>query len=76
MKRTAGGYDAIWLLIYDHPDVTYADSPLKCVENLWMSWEKLNVSPLSATESHAQGVRLEHLMDVPGLADLLKSNKM
>lgn len=71
----AGGYDAVWLLVFVHPDITYEEGPLSHIERLWMSWKKLNVSPLSATESHAKGLRLEQSEDVPGLSQYTKSVK-
>ena len=70
---TAGGYDAIWLLVFDprqaSPGVLL---PLNRVEKLWRSWEKLNVSPLSAVESTSgQGVKLERLDDIVELKALI-----
>jgi len=69
----AGGYDAIWLLIFE-PQQTPSGVllPVKRVENLWASWTEVEVSPLSATESIlSQGVRLEKLEEVAGLSDLV-----
>lgn len=70
---TAGGYDAIWLLVFDPaqqqpPGVLW---PADRVEELWSSWTELRVSPLSAVESTAHGVKLEKLEDVAGLKDLV-----
>lgn len=70
---TAGGYDAIWLLVFDPlqkppPNVLL---PVDRVEGLWTTWTELRVSPLSAAESTAQGVKLEKLEEVIGLKDLV-----
>ncbi len=70
----AGGYDAIWVLVLDPPQsaVTKDDErPLHHVENVWASWTKLDVSPLSASESFDKGFRLEKIDDVPGLRGIL-----
>ena len=64
----AGGYDAIWVLVLDPPD---EKGPQERIEQVWASWEGLDVSPLSATESFDQGLRLERAEDVPGLVDVL-----
>ena len=68
----AGGYDAIWLLVLEDP-TPLAGTPnaIDEVEAIWSSWTALSVSPLSATESIAKGIRLERLQDVPGLEDVL-----
>jgi len=70
----AGGYDAIWVLVLDPPQsaVTKDDEkPLHHVETVWASWTKLDVSPLSASESFDKGFRLEKIDDVPGLRGIL-----
>jgi len=67
LSPKAGGYDAIWLLVCDPPSCAPDQSPLERIEHLWAHYEKLDVSPLSAQESMAKGVRVEALDDVPGL---------
>ncbi|KZT58878.1 Phosphomevalonate kinase [Calocera cornea HHB12733] len=57
----AGGYDAIWLLVIDN------DGPVSSVEGVWQKWTEMSVSPLSASESHERGARVEDLAAVPGL---------
>src|SRR5688572_14743972 len=52
---TAGGYDAIWLLICDPVSCAPDQSPLERVEHWWSRYAELNVSPLSAKESLAKG---------------------
>ncbi|KAH9176292.1 Phosphomevalonate kinase [Lactarius sanguifluus] len=60
----AGGFDAVWLL--DTPGIT----PLARIERLWTGPETHfpGVAPLLAQESKAQGVALENIDAVPGLA--------
>jgi phosphomevalonate kinase len=68
----AGGYDAIWLLVFE-PD-TVSDTtqmPSARVEALWSSWRNLDVSPLSAAESVAKGVRVEDIESIKGLKEML-----
>lgn len=67
----AGGYDAIWLLVCDPPSCAPDQSPLERIEHLWSHYEKLDVSPLSAQESTAKGVRVEALDDIPGLKNAI-----
>ena len=70
---TAGGYDAVWVLVLDPRTATDAEEmPLHRVERVWAGWKDLDVSPLSATESFEKGLRLERVSLVPGLADALK----
>lgn len=66
--QTAGGYDAIWLLVIE---IEGAPSVSR-VENIWRNWTELNVSPLSAVESQAQGVQIEELDNIRGLKDVLQ----
>ncbi len=66
--RTAGGYDAIWLLVCDTTTTRPDQSPLERVENIWSGYKELSVSPLSSKESLAKGIRLEALDDIPGLS--------
>ena len=68
----AGGYDAVWLLVFEPKDI--ADSallPASRVEAIWSSYTKLAVSPLAAVESVAKGARLENIESIKGLKDLL-----
>ncbi|GBE81087.1 ribosomal protein S5 domain 2-type protein [Sparassis latifolia] len=69
----AGGYDAIWLLVLDPENCPPAELPSGRVERAWAKWAKLDVSPLSATESIAMGVRLEDAAAVPGLQELVEA---
>lgn len=59
------------MLVFDPAGGADGDRPSSRVEALWAGWAALRVSPLSATESVAQGVRVERLEDVPGLAGLV-----
>ncbi|KAG8834248.1 phosphomevalonate kinase [Serendipita sp. 399] len=54
----AGGYDAIWLLVIELDDDSVG-SPIANVQQLWQSWQEMNVSPLLAEESLSSGLRLE-----------------
>lgn len=50
-----------------------ASSPVvSAVEDLWGGWKEMNVSPLGATESRNDGVRVEFAEEVPGLTEALK----
>jgi len=62
----AGGFDAVWLLVCEPPEDTPGLPPLPRIERLWTSFP--GVAPLLAQESKVQGVALEKLHDVPGLA--------
>ncbi|KZP34698.1 Phosphomevalonate kinase [Athelia psychrophila] len=65
----AGGYDAIWLLVFE-PGVE-GTSPLQRVEKVWSTYTALDVSPLSSEESVAKGARVERLEEIPGLRDFI-----
>lgn len=67
----AGGYDAIWLLVLDPTNCPPQELPSSRIEGVWASWKGLDVSPLSASESVAKGVRLETVDQVNGLRQLL-----
>ncbi|KAI0930310.1 hypothetical protein AcW1_009039 [Taiwanofungus camphoratus] len=69
----AGGYDAIWLLVFDPLECPPAEQPSSRVERVWANWPRLDVSPLSASESAAKGVRLEDVAAVPGLQALVNA---
>lgn len=68
-RPVAGGYDAIWLLIFNPPEGE--SKVIEEIENIWKEWKELNVSPLIAQESPAKGVRLENPSQIPGLAQFL-----
>ena len=69
----AGGYDAIWLLVCDPESSKHDQSPLERIEHVWSMYKELDVSPLSSTESHAKGIRLEKLDEVMGLGVVIGS---
>jgi hypothetical protein len=64
-RSTAGGFDAVWLLVCEPPEDTPGIQPLARIERLWMGFP--GVAPLLAQESKAQGIALERLDNVPGL---------
>lgn len=72
VSLTAGGYDAIWLLVCDPYDCSPDQRPTERIERVWSNYKELDVSPLSASESTARGCRLEKLEDVPGLKDAVE----
>jgi phosphomevalonate kinase len=64
----AGGYDAIWLLVFDPPKKHEKIlTPVACVEILWGRRKEKDVTPLSAEESTMKGIQVEQLGEVPGL---------
>jgi len=64
----AGGYDALWLLVCDPGhSLSPHQQPVEVIENVWSTYKKLDVSPLSAMESMAKGARIEQLDKIPGL---------
>lgn len=65
----AGGYDAVWLLVFQPP--SHPTTVVDKIENVWANYKELDVSPLSASESMAKGTRLEVLDDVKGLKDAI-----
>ncbi|KDQ53490.1 hypothetical protein JAAARDRAFT_136908 [Jaapia argillacea MUCL 33604] len=81
----AGGYDAIWLLVCDPPyspsslpgtptktSFSEKQTPLHRVERVWTTWKGLSVSPLSAVESTAKGVKvIEDVNEVFGLREAI-----
>ncbi|KII92916.1 hypothetical protein PLICRDRAFT_490895 [Plicaturopsis crispa FD-325 SS-3] len=69
----AGGYDAIWLLICDAGPIPHQSPPIDLVEGVWGEWKELDVSPLSASESTAKGVRIENPEEIPGLSHAISS---
>ncbi|KAF9792672.1 phosphomevalonate kinase [Thelephora terrestris] len=70
----AGGYDAIWLLVFDPPKKHgHILTPVACVEILWGRREKKDVTPLSAEESTTKGIQAEQLDEVPGLREAIST---
>ncbi|KAI0728166.1 ribosomal protein S5 domain 2-type protein [Fomitopsis betulina] len=67
----AGGYDAIWLLVLDPVICPAHELPSSRIEGVWAEYKGMDVSPLSASESAAKGVRLEDVASVKGLKDLV-----
>ncbi|KAF7967857.1 hypothetical protein HWV62_32868 [Athelia sp. TMB] len=65
----AGGYDAIWLLVFETP--AGGASAVQRVEKVWSEYTALDVSPLSSKESVAKGARVERLEDIPGLKEIV-----
>jgi phosphomevalonate kinase len=69
---SAGGYDAIWLLVCDSPEYRLGEQkPLERVEHVWSTYTDLDVSPLSSVESVAKGARIERLEDIVGLREMV-----
>lgn len=56
--------------MFDPADIPAEQLPSSRVEALWQGWTALSVSPLSASESTAKGVRVENLSAVKGLGEL------
>lgn len=71
----AGGYDAIWLLVFDPSDCPQDELPSTRVEGVWSSWKGkgLDVSPLLASESVVKGVRVESFEAVKGLKEAVEA---
>lgn len=61
----------MWLLVCEPPEGTPGIPPLPRIERLWTGFP--GVAPLLAQESKAQGVALERLDAVPGLAAAVAS---
>jgi phosphomevalonate kinase len=57
----------VWLLVCDPVNTTPDQRPSERVEHTWNAWTELTVTPLSASESIAKGIRIENLDAVPGL---------
>jgi phosphomevalonate kinase len=73
---TAGGFDAIWVLVIDLPSISpaaSASSPAEGVEKVWLSWKEMSVCPLSARAELAGGLRIEEVKAVEGLESALQS---
>lgn len=72
----AGGYDAIWLLVFDPPKKHEKIlTPTACVEILWGRRDQKDVTPLSARESITKGIQAEQLDEVPGLREAIFAEK-
>ncbi|KAF9648569.1 Phosphomevalonate kinase [Thelephora ganbajun] len=70
----AGGYDAIWLLVFDPPRKhEKIPTPAACVEILWGRREEKDVTPLSTEESVTKGIQVEELYKVPGLQQAISA---
>lgn len=67
----AGGYDAIWLLVFDPKDCPESELPSTRVEGTWSTYKSLDVSPLLASESIAKGLRVEEMELIAGLKELV-----
>ena len=61
----AGGFDATFLLLVDHPEVVQG------VERVWAGWEEMSVCPLLARQSDG-GLRTEEIERVEGLQDAVE----
>jgi phosphomevalonate kinase len=64
---TAGGFDAVWLLVCEPPEDTPGIPPLARIDRIWTT-SFTGVAPMLAQESKSQGVAIENLDTVPGLA--------
>jgi len=72
----AGGYDAIWLLVFDPPKKhEKIPTPVECVEILWGRRKEKDVTPLSAAESTTKGIQVEQLDEVPGLQQAISATR-
>ncbi|KAL0576662.1 phosphomevalonate kinase [Marasmius crinis-equi] len=71
----AGGYDAIWLLVCAPEDRNPDPWPFEKVDHFWEHYRGVDVSPLSAVESKAKGLRLENLDEVKGLREAVAATK-
>ncbi|KAL0564316.1 phosphomevalonate kinase [Marasmius crinis-equi] len=70
----AGGYDAVWVLVFDPHSRDQGQKkpgPAERIDALWCNYKELDVSPLSATESKGKGTRLEELVEVRGLREVV-----
>lgn len=56
----------MWLLVLEPKECSDL-RPHERVEYVWSNYKELDVSPLSAEESMAKGVRLESIDDIQGL---------
>lgn len=73
--RTAGGYDAIYLLIAEPEETTPGSSSntsaVAQVEKLWQDWKELSVCPL-ASRADAGGLKvIEHPEEIKGLKEVV-----
>ena len=74
LRFSAGGYDAIWLLVFDPPTKhEKIPTPVACVEILWGRRKEKDVTPLSAEESITKGIQVEQLGEVPGLQQAISA---
>jgi phosphomevalonate kinase len=75
VSRTAGGYDAIYLLIAEPEECTLRsssdNSTIAQVEKLWQDWKELSVCPL-ASRADAGGLKvIEHPEEIKGLKEVV-----
>ena len=68
----AGGFDAIWVLVVDLEDSSIP-SAITEVENVWLGWTEMSVSPLMAEASNERGLRVESIDKVEGLIEALQA---
>jgi phosphomevalonate kinase len=59
---SAGGYDALWVLVVDDP------AAIASVEQVWLEWKEMSVCPLASRAEPSGGLRVvEDLKEVDGL---------
>lgn len=83
MRRTAGGYDAIWVLCLDPPSSSgSATPPASAVESLLRSYTEMSVRPLSknawvrgGTFEGEAGLLRERVEDIEGLKEAIERGK-
>jgi hypothetical protein len=68
----AGGFDAIWVLVVDLADSSIP-SAINEVENVWLGWTEMSVSPLTAEASVDRGLRVEELEKVERLVEAIRA---
>lgn len=71
ISQIAGGYDAIWLLVFDPTECPQEELPSTRIQVVWQSWKGLDVSPLLASESKEKGARVEDVNAIPGLKEVV-----
>ncbi|KAL0574226.1 phosphomevalonate kinase [Marasmius crinis-equi] len=69
-KHKAGGYDAVWVFVFD-PQGQKKPGPAERIDALWRGYEELDVSLSSASESRGKELRLEELDGVKGLREVV-----
>lgn len=81
--RSAGGYDAAWVLVLDPSDGASPSPAIASIERLWATWTEMAVKPLSdssrvygrvaSTGASDDGLRNDVLGQVPGLEAALSA---